>query len=157
MFPNTYGLISARFTRPADTTAYASGDLAANSTTAGSVVPMTISDVGSGPGRPAVIKRVRINKSGTGVTNAVFRVHLFTAAPTVANGDNGAFSATGAAGYIGQVDVTVGQTFTDGAQGAATADIATRAQTLYALLEVRGAYTPANAEVFTLALEVAQG
>jgi hypothetical protein len=34
-------IVSARFTRPSDTTAYASGDLVANSTTAGSVVPMS--------------------------------------------------------------------------------------------------------------------
>ena len=32
---------SQSFTRPGDTTPYASGDLVANSTTAGSVVPLT--------------------------------------------------------------------------------------------------------------------
>jgi hypothetical protein len=36
--PKGHALASASFTRPADTTAYASGDLVANSTTAGSVV-----------------------------------------------------------------------------------------------------------------------
>lgn len=156
MFPNTYSHVKGSTTRPADTTAYASGDLVANSTTAGSVVAITLSDATSGGGAPAVIKRVNLRKSGTGVTNASFRVHLFTAAPTVANGDNGAISMTGAANYVGQVDVTVGQTFTDGAHGAVAADYATRSGTLYALIEARGAYTPASAEVFTLCLEMAQ-
>ena len=34
-------IVTATLTRPADTTAYASGDLVANSTTAGSVTPLT--------------------------------------------------------------------------------------------------------------------
>jgi hypothetical protein len=34
-------VVSASFTRPADTNAYAAGDLVANSVTAGSVIPMT--------------------------------------------------------------------------------------------------------------------
>lgn len=156
MFPNTYGIAKGRTTRPADTTAYASGDLVANSTTAGSVVAIPL-DASSGPGRSSIIKRVSIAKSGVGVTNASFRVHLFTAAPTVANGDNGAISMAGAAGYLGSIDVTVGQAFTDGAFGAAAADIAFAGQALYALIEARGAYTPVSGEVFTAGVEVAQG
>ena len=158
MFPNTYNVIkAAAFTRPADTTAYASGDLVANSTTAGSVVPITLSDVAAGPGLPAIIKRIRLVKSAASVTNAAFRVHLFTVAPTVTSGDNAAIViATGAASYLGQIDVASMQTFTDGGAGHASADIVTKAQTLYALLEARGAYTPASGETFTLTLEVAQ-
>lgn len=157
MFPNGYVHVKGSTTRPADTTAYASGDLVANSTTAGSVVAIPLPDATSGGGKSAVIKRVNLRKSAASVTNAAFRVHLFTAAPTVANGDNGAISITGAATYIGQVDITVGQTFTDGAHGAVAADYAVRTNTLYALIEARGAYTPASAEVFTLCLELAQG
>lgn len=144
-------IVCAKFTRPADTTAYASGDLIANSTTAGSVVPMSLPVQ---PG-PIQIRRVKVSKSGTGVTNASVRLHLFSvAAPTVANGDNAAFSSAKAANYMGQVDVTIGQAFTDGAVGWATTEInADVAGTIYALLEARGAYTPANAEVFTLQIE----
>lgn len=40
------------FTRPADTTAYASGDLVANSTTAGSVVAPVVRPVHSAGGWP---------------------------------------------------------------------------------------------------------
>ena len=158
MFPNTQNIIAGvRFARPADATAYASGDIVANSTTAGSVVPVTLADVSAGPGFPAVIKRIRLLKSAASVTNATFRVHLFTVAPTVTSGDNAAIViATGAAGYIGQFDIASMQTFTDGGVGFVAADVVVRSQTVYALLEARGAYTPASAETFTLSLEVAQ-
>jgi hypothetical protein len=149
------------FTRPADTTAYASGDLVANSTTAGSVVPLNFPNVSNGPGRTVQVRRVRVNKTGTGVSNASFRLHLFNILPTVGGGDNAAISiSTGAAKYLGQVDVTVGQAFGDGAAGQATTEINCHpvggSSNLYGLLEARGAYTPANAEVFTVAIEVVQ-
>src|SRR5512139_3078040 len=160
MFPNGYNFLSANFTRPADVTAYASGDLAANSVTAGSVVPLTFANATNGPGFAVQVRRVRIGKSGTGVANAAFRVHLYTASPTPANGDNGVWSTSGAASYLGSIDVTVDKAFTDGAAGQATGEINCKAsaanQTLYGLLEVRGAYTPASAEVFTVTLELAQ-
>jgi hypothetical protein len=149
--------VSASFTRPADTTAYGSGDLVANSTTAGSVTPMSIAL----PGRTnATVKRVRLVKSGTSATNAAFRVHFYGASPTVANGDNGAWSSSQAATYFGSIDVTV-LAFSDGcaAAGAATAGaevqiVLTSGSTVYCLLEARGAYTPASAEVFTLTVEL---
>jgi hypothetical protein len=81
--------------------------------------------------------------------------------PTVSSGDNAAISiATGMAKYLGQVDVTVGQAFGDGAAGQATTEINCHpvggASNLYGLLEARGAYTPGISEVFTVALEVVQ-
>lgn len=153
--------VSASFTRPADTTAYASGDLVANSTTAGSVAPMTFTlgnSTGVGQTR---ITRVRLNKSGTSVSNASFRLHLFQAAPaTFANGDNGTWSTTGSADYLGNIDIAVSWAFTDGAAGFGAAPagselmIRTAAgKALYGVLEARGAYTPASGETFTVTLE----
>jgi hypothetical protein len=154
-------VLCAKFTRPADTTAYASGDLVANSTTAGSVAPMTFAFASLSANGSINIRRVRVNKSGATVTNASFRVHMFNVLPTVSSGDNAAIAiATGAAGYIGQVDVTVSQTFTDGASGATTCDLITLpvagGNDIYGLVEARGAYTPASAEVITVKLEVIQ-
>lgn len=145
-------IVSAKFTRPADTTAYASGDLVANSTTAGSVVAMNF---GVTPG-PLQIRRVRVSKTGTSVTNTSFRLHLYAGLPTVANGDNGAISSTQAANYLGQVDVSVAQAFSDGAAGMAATEINCfpAGVAIYGLLEARAAYTPASAEVFTVALEI---
>jgi hypothetical protein len=78
--------------------------------------------------------------------------------PTVStNGDNGAITiATGAAGYLGQVDVVINQAFTDGAAGQLVTEINFTALTLYGLLEARGAWTPASAEVITVTLECAE-
>lgn len=158
---NSRDVSTVSFTRPADTTAYASGDLVANSTTAGSVVPLNFQDASNGIGRTVQIRRVRISKSGTSVTNASFRLHLFNVLPTVGSGDNAAISiSTGRAKYLGQVDVTVGQTFGDGAAGTATTEINCHpvggATNLYGLLECRGAYTPASAEVFSISIEMVQ-
>jgi hypothetical protein len=156
MFPNNIISTAASVTRPADTTPYASGDLVANSTTAGSVVPLNLSALSTGPGLCSQIRRVVLSKTGVSVTNAAFRVHFFTTGTiTAANGDNGAISTSGAANYLGSVDVTVGQAFTDGAVGVATCEINTGAAALYALIEARGAYTPASAEVLTLRVEAA--
>lgn len=154
---STISLISATFKRPSDTTQYASGDLVANSTTAGSVVPMRfdISDGGDG----GMIRRARITKSGTSVTTASFRVHLYSSATiTCANGDNGAWSTDQAANYFGAIDVTVDKAFTDGAVGHGVPLVGTEINfginTYHGLLEARGAYTPSSAEVFTIELEV---
>lgn len=148
------------FTRPADTTTYAAGDLIANSTTAGSVVPVAISVARVAAGS-FLINRVRLSKSSTGVTGASFRVHLFNAQPAVANGDNGALLTSGRASYIGRVDLdmTAATIFNDGC--AATADAGflvalASGQTVWALIEARGAYAPASGETFALTLEVAQ-
>ena len=158
-------VLSGSFTRPDDTTAYASGDLVANSTTNTSVVAVSLTGAALNPGAKGRIERVRLSKSTVSTTNAQFRVHLFTAAPvTVTNGDNAAFSVSGVAGYIGSFDVTMGQAFTDGAFGvgvvssaAGTSAIyvaATGSSTLYALVEARAAYTPVAQEVFTVKAEV---
>lgn len=153
---------AATFNRPADTTAYASGDLVANSTTAGSVTVMslTVARVAAGSG---MIRRARVRKTGTSITNAAFRLHLYNASPTVSNGDNGAFLTTLAASYMGKLDVTMDQAFTDGASGNGVPSVGseinfalTSGQVIYGLLEARGAYTPASGETFTVELEVLQ-
>lgn len=154
---------SANFTRPADTTAYASGDLVANSTTAGSVAALSFTAANEALGS-FLLRRLKLHKSGTSVTNAQFRVHFFRTAPaTVTNGDNGVFSVSGVSDYIGAVDVIVDRAFTDGAAGFGVPVVGSElsvalatGQTIYALVEARAAYTPANAEVFTVTLDLLQ-
>jgi hypothetical protein len=105
-----------------------------------------------------------IGKVVGNVANASFRVHFYRAAPsTITNGDNGAFSTSGVADYIGAMDVTMDRAFTDGAAGFGQPVIGSEmnfklasGQTVRALIEARGAYTPANAEVFTLTLDSLQ-
>ncbi|MBP3955399.1 hypothetical protein J8F10_08910 [Gemmata sp. G18] len=147
-------------TRPADTTAYVSGDLLANNTTAGSVTPLTIA-AARGNDVAGQVVRGRLKKSSTG-TNGIFRIHLFNVSPTVANGDNGAFAPAAMAGWLGALDVSTNQVFGDGSAGIAIPALgssvpfvtASGTPNLFALIEVRAGYTPTSAEVFTLELEV---
>lgn len=154
---------TATFNRPADTNAYASGDLVANSTTAGSVAAMSLT-VARNAASSFMLRRLKLRKSGTSTTNASFRVHLFRAAPaTVTNGDNGAFSVSGVADYLGAVDVTIDRAFTDGAAGFGVpvvgSDLCVKlssGSSVYALIEARAAYTPASAESFVAELDLLQ-
>lgn len=155
---------SATFTRPADTTAYASGDLVANSTTAGSVTPMTFTVARIAAGS-FTIRKARLRKTGTSTTNAGFRLHLYTSSPTVTNGDNGAWLSTQSATYVGAIDFSSSNAlaFSDGAgiNGVPLigSDISVKlasGTSLFGLLEARAAYTPANAEQFTITLEAFQ-
>jgi hypothetical protein len=150
---------SDSFARPADTTTYASGDLVANNTTAGSVVPLEF-DVSRAAGLGGMLRRVRIRKSSTGVTGASFRVHFYSESPTVTNGDNGAWLTNQVANYIGSFDVTVDKVFSDGSAGNGLPTIGSEinftSDTIYALVEARGAYAPGSAETITVSPEVLQ-
>jgi hypothetical protein len=153
----TVKIVYDSFTRPADGNAYTSGDLVANSTTAASVVPMTFAF--QDWARGGLIRRCRIRKSGTSVTSASFRLHLYTSkAITCANGDNGAWSTNLASNYVGAFDITVDKAFTDGASGNGIpimgSEINFQRNTYYGLLEARDAYTPSSAETFLVELEV---
>jgi len=157
-------LASASFTRPNDTVAYASGDLVANSTVAGSVVPAAVSAVRV-PGGSGQLWRCRLRKSTGGLTNASFRAHLFSgaAAPAVVNGDNGVFMPGSSADYCGAFDITMDRAFNDGAVGigvpllgpAMVFRCAPALQTLWVLVEARAAYGGAGTanEAFTVTLE----
>lgn len=151
---------STTFTRPADTTAYASGDLVANSVTAGSVVPMTFIIPG---GSNARIYRAYIKFNSATVTNAKFKLHLYLASPTCTNGDNGAWLTT-ESGYQDNIPIDcTTNTFSDnskgfgmylvGALGGSPLILQTGTNaTVYGLLSATAAYTPTSAEIFTVGL-----
>lgn len=157
---STYHATSS-FIRPGDTNAYSIGDLVANSTTAGSVVPMSFV-------LPAntFLRRARLIISGTSSTNASFNLYIYGASPvTITNGDNGAWSTSGALNDLGYFAITCSDVFTDGCTGIGTPSAGneiTLANTnanstgpivIYALLVAEAAYTPTSAEVFTVKLE----
>lgn len=158
---------SATIARPADTTPYTSGDLVANSVTAGSVTNLQFTTLARISGGSGVIVGAQIQKSTNSVTNAAFRLHLFNTAPTyTSNGDNTAMTTVvvaSAKGYLGYIDISAMVGFSDVAWGSGAPDnsrggipyVAT-AQIIYGLLEARGAYTPGNAEVFTITLDALQ-
>lgn len=149
---------SATFTRPADTTAYASGDLVANSTTAGSVALMSWSFGGDG----VWLRRLLVTKSDPDIVSASFRLWLHNdSAVTFSNGDNGALSI--ASSTLPIANVAAGQpidfSFDYSLTGSGDVAVATwdpglvyLPPTTYGFVEARAAYTPGSAEVFTFYL-----
>jgi hypothetical protein len=158
--------ITYTFTRPADTTAYAAGDLVANNTTAGSVVPLAFASAVREEGACLRIERVRLIASNTSLTNASFRVYIFRVSPTVSVGDNGALNASSVLALsdvkdlIGWADITLDRSGTASAVGRGVPSTGsgmtaspTTGTTLYGLIEATAAYTPTSGETFTVALE----
>jgi len=153
--------VSASFTRPADTTQYAVGDLVATNTTAAACSAFKFDPVVEQAGNAVRIEAARIFKSGTGVTTASFRLHLWRGDPGApGNGDNAALSETGAQ-YVGALDVLVDRAWSDGAFGRGlpltntpmTCAPGAGGKALYGFLEARSTYTPASEEAFTITLE----
>lgn len=166
---------NASFIRPANVTAYAAGGMVANSTTPASVVPMKFTLDNCFPLAQFRLTRARVVKSGTVITNATFRLHLYQALPVVqaGSGDGSAYLTDSSAQWLGNIDVSsmVGPTgalsaFSDGSAGTgscpAGSEILLRAiaanggapPVIYGLLQALGAYTPISGEVFTTTLEV---
>lgn len=151
---------TATITRPSDTNVYAATDLVANSTTAGSVTPLSF-DFGST--QPLWLRSIIIRKTKADVTNASFRVWLLSASPTVTNGDNGAIAGAWLSTVLCEpivVDTSVILSG-GGAIGQSLFDpglLRIPGGTIYALVEANGAYTPASAEVLTIEIsaQVAQ-
>ena len=152
-------LLSSKFTRPNDTTSYTNGDLVANSTTAGSVVPLKF-QVGSEGGQLVSIRMVKTDE--TDVASATFSLRLFAGLPTVANGDNGAISHD-VASIIGIYPLTTMVAATDDAYSVLNIGDTNFSgglylpgvSTIYGLIEAKAAYSPAALEVFTVSLVVA--
>jgi hypothetical protein len=167
--PSLTNLFTDSFIRPNDATAYASGDLVANSTVAGTVVAMQFG-LSRSPGRQR-ITRGRLRKTAATIALAAFRAHLFSANPCAVaptNGDNGAFLAAAAASYLGALDFATvslagggANLFSDGARldGVPVTGsgiiVPTGGDTgiVWALLEARAAYVPTALEQFFLTLE----
>lgn len=165
-------LIAATFSRPANTTAYAArvgntaGSLVANSTTAGSVTPMQLV-IARKVGGTGTITAVKLAKSSPIITNASFRVHFYGTAPTASNGDGSSWLTTPSS-YLGYADIAMDKVFTTEASGSALPktsasdpraivfSAAAGSQTIYALVEALGNYTPVSGETFVLTVDVSR-
>ena len=151
----------ASITRPADTTAYADGDVVADSTSAAAAL-MFKGLCGDGDG--AVIRGAMFSSSAIPGTKLNADLWLFHTAPTSYGNDNGAFALSDAdllncVGVIPLDGTTAANVkvstlnYVVVNQGLAipvkslTADRA-----LYGVLVARNAYTPASAEVITVKL-----
>lgn len=152
---------SSNFNRPGGTVTYTVGYLIANNATAGSVTPLSWTFTRVAQGSSYLI-RARLVKSTT-TLSGIFRVHFYTASPTCSNGDNGAWLTNSASSYLGNVDISITQAFTDGAFGVGVSNVgSTIAQalasgsTVYGLIEARSAYAAGAAENFAVTLELSE-
>lgn len=147
--------------RPADTAAYAVGDLIGASTAAGAANLITLPGVARIPGGTGRIIRVRVATNQAAFAGTL-RVHLFKTAVAPAVGDNGALAGAVAnyVNYYGSADVTLAQgILSDGAKGfmafspPIAFDVPTGVSDIYALLETRTAFTPASGQRFSITAE----
>lgn len=163
----TYVTPSDSFARPANTTAYASGDLVANSATAGSVAALQFQTGKSGA--KGAIKRARLLASNDAPTNKTLRLHLWSEDPCAtapSNGDNGAIQVSGNAWpyYLGSIalDATTIDIHAAGNVAAGKPVVGEEivfalpsgSSVIYGLLSATGAFTPGSAETFSVALEI---
>jgi hypothetical protein len=148
--------ITAEFTRPADTTAYAINDVVGPHTTP---AVMTFTNVARLNGGSGFITNIKLTKSQTNSTNALFRLWIFNTAPA-AIADNAQFTGLYAdrAKVVGYVDLVCATEGTGSDCATATAAninlgfVCTGAsRTLYGVLEAKQAYAPAaNSEAFSV-------
>ena len=151
-----HAIVNTSFSRPADTTQYATGDAVSNSTSAPTI--LTLAAVVRSNEASGRITRARLIKSDAGVTSASFRLWFFSEAVTPTN-DNSALSMLEAdlSKVIGYVDLTL-IAMTDYAQLWTSCDMPfdcpAGADDIFCLVEARDAYTPASAETFTVEVTV---
>lgn len=158
-------VISASFTRPNDTTAYASGDVICNSTSAPVVLTFPRATVTQGP-KFSIIAQAMLVDSANQATKLDSELWLFDTAPAIDN-DNAAFTPTDAecANLIGIIPFNtfyVGDA-TAGAGGNVvfreanlTIPVETKASdnAIYGVLVARSNYTPVAQESFTIKLGI---
>lgn len=157
-------VVSNEFTRPADTTAYAVGDVVGDSTSA--AAPLLISGCARVNGGSGYIVRAALIADQKSITPS-FRVHIFNAAPTQSN-DNAAHRSLYAdvAKRVGEFTIGPLSTPADTTNSTASraADMNLRipfacggsTTGLYFIFEALTAFTPASAGKFTLQLAIDQ-
>lgn len=153
--------VSASFT-PAASAAYVSGDLIANSATAGSVLPLTLA-VSRTVDKSGMIRRVRVKTTDAAFAGATVRVHFYKASPTCTNGDSAAWLTTEST-YLGSADVTLDKHFSDSEKGLGAPNTGSEINftpdsgtaNIYALVEARSSVTGTAAKTMTVTAEVLQ-
>ena len=155
---------SATFTRPANTTTYASGDVMNNSVTV--PVVLTFADCGLVNGGGGLIKDVVIISDANPTLAAVFELWLFNTTITPDN-DNAVFTPTDAELLTLECVITISVPYTGDATAGAggnrvyQSDGADRqfvcvagGTSLFGVLVLRNAYIPISGEVITVYLKI---
>lgn len=155
--------LTASETRPANTTAYSAGQALCTSTS--SVCTALSFAVGRAANGTGIIHGVKLMKSGTSATNASFTVELYNATPTLTGiHDASTYSPAWAdrATYLGYATCSSPVANGDNAQfncqlsnpNGTMAFVSDSASSIYAVIQVNAAYTPASGEVFQVTISV---
>lgn len=147
---------TASYTRPADTTAYASGDCLSNSTSAPTAGGLTFT-VASANGKGGLITDLLVTSSNAPGTPLQGELWLFDTAPTAVN-DNAAFTVSDSEilTLVAKVPfalTTIGANSQAHVQGLNIGYTTVSATTLRGLVMVTNAYTPASGEVVSFRLK----
>ncbi len=153
--------VSTEQTRPADTTAYTAGDVVSNSTSSTTLITMSnCARVNAGSGYVTGARLITDKKSIT----PRLRVHLYNASNPNVAADNAAMDIRYAdiSKRIGHFDLPPMTTGADSTNSTSSqsSDLSIRVpfvcagsdRNIYVILEALDAFTPANAEKFTLVL-----
>ena len=155
-------VVQTTLTRPTEAPAvqYAANDAMTNSLTASTAI--TFANALRAAGQTGFVIGGRMRKSTTSVTNAQFRLHLFTAAPAAIANDNAAHAEAWAnrLPYVGYMDLV---SFRAGSDCAESPGILSRTvlgykpaagTSLFGVMQALAAYTPVSAEAFAISLDV---
>lgn len=156
-------VIGGSIQRPADTAAYAVGDIVAQSTTAGSCSPVPVA-VSRDIDTTGIMRRCRVKVNDLAWFNASLYVHVFKDAPTFSSGDNAAFAAAlTESNYLGAFTVTLDQKFSGSivkgigvpvAGSEIVFDPSAGTKNVFFVIETKSAVTPGSAKTFTVVFEV---
>lgn len=162
-----HAIVEASFTRPNDTTQYASGDGITNSTSAPSAI--VFEDCTRWFGTSALLIGAAMVKSTTSTSNASFILHLWNDVPPQIPNDNAAYSPTARANfsnYVGAMTVdktTAAFTYGDGIGkqfvmpiNSLPFTISATSRRLYGVLQANANYTPGALEQFKFKLYIEQ-
>jgi hypothetical protein len=162
-----HAIAEASFTRPDNTTHYASGDGITNSTSAPSAI--VFEDCTRWFGTSAVLTGAFIIKSTTTTSNANFTLHLWNDVPPQIPNDNAAYSPTARANfsnYVGAMTVdktSAAFTYGDGIGkqfllpiGSFPFTISATSRRLYGVLQANSNYAPGALEQFRFKLYIEQ-
>ena len=146
------------FTRPGDTNAYTALDAITNSTSSPAIMSQDLASFGATAGRFLVITNARVISSvkGSGLSA---NIHIYPASFTATN-DNAELSIDDTTAALGGITIPCLNNYTTALNARAVSDpgwwqmqLGAASTTIYFALQATSAYTPANAEVFTVVMQ----
>lgn len=156
-------VVGGSLQRPADTLAYAVGDIVAQSTSAAACSAVAVA-ASRDLDTTGVLRRCRVKVNDIAWFNANLYIHMFKDAPTFSSGDNAAFAAAlTESNYLGAFTVTLDQKFSGSIVKGIGAplngseiifDPSAGTKNVFFVIETRTAVTPGSAKTFTAAFEV---